>query len=217
MQQIICSPTDIKMSFVLDPCLVPAVLALCAAHGMEVVTHVYYLARTFAYYMHRGKLISLGRWPGDHGNNFKPKLSNSKNNLIDKCSLSGRTSAPPAVTPSTTTAISLTNLFVTSHVPSAQHHDEHTIVSDTLTQQADYILAPGQHMHVETATSAQDGWQAQHVPRKDVECDPSVSQGGGAVSGVVTGCGVDVTGAWVRTLCTPPASQPWRGGTGKVQ
>ena len=89
-------------------------------------------------------------------------------------------------------------------------------VTDTLTQQADYTLAPGQHMRVETATSAQDGWQAQHVRRKDVECDPSVGQGGGDVSGVVAGCGVAVTGAWVRTLCTPPASQPSRGGAGKV-
>ena len=118
--------------------------------------------------MRRGKLISLGRWLGDHGNNLKPKLSNSNNNLIDKCSFSGRTSAPPDVTPSTTTAVSLTNLVVTSHVPSAHHQDEHTVVSDTPTQQA-----LGQHMLVETATSSQDGWQqAQYVSRKDVECQP---------------------------------------------
>ena len=51
--------------------------------GLDMLSHVYYLARTFAYYMHRAKMISLGRWPGDPGR--KPK-SLTKNNeyLNDK-------------------------------------------------------------------------------------------------------------------------------------
>ena len=64
-----------------------------------MINHVFYLTRTFAYYMHRAKMISLGRWPGDPGR--KPKLI-SKNktlppahlticvsNPINNCSVTG--------------------------------------------------------------------------------------------------------------------------------
>ena len=33
--------------------------------GLKSLLHVYYLTRTFVYHMHRAKMISLGRWPGD--------------------------------------------------------------------------------------------------------------------------------------------------------
>ena len=33
--------------------------------------HLLYLVRTFAYYMHRAKMIALGRWPGDPGRKQK--------------------------------------------------------------------------------------------------------------------------------------------------
>ena len=103
MEQIVSSPLHAKMSFVLDPCLIPAVNVLCASRGITVLTHVYYLARTFAYYMHRAKLISLGRWPGDHGikRDAKSGHKSSKiltkvalNNLNNICSVAGPTSVP---------------------------------------------------------------------------------------------------------------------------
>ena len=70
--EILSSQPQAQTQFILDPCLVPAILALCNQHGKELFDHVYYLTRTFAYYMHRAKMISLGRWPGDPGR--KPKL-----------------------------------------------------------------------------------------------------------------------------------------------
>ena len=72
MSEVLSSTPQGLTQFILDPCLVPAILALCNQHGKELFDHVFYLTRTFAYYMHRAKMISLGRWPGDPGR--KPKL-----------------------------------------------------------------------------------------------------------------------------------------------
>ena len=75
-EEIANSPPEEQLLFVLDPCQIASVLDLCNAMGQEAFLHVYYLARTFAYYMHREKMITLGRWPGDPGR--KPKIVVSK-------------------------------------------------------------------------------------------------------------------------------------------
>ena len=72
LSEVLSSPPHAQTQFILDPCLVPAILALCNKHGKELFDHVYYITRTFAYYMHRAKMISLGRWPGDPGRKPKP-------------------------------------------------------------------------------------------------------------------------------------------------
>ena len=36
-------------------------------YDFPIIEHVLYLTRTYAYYIHREKIIMLGRWPGDHG------------------------------------------------------------------------------------------------------------------------------------------------------
>ena len=86
IDEILSSSPQVQTQFILDPCLVPAVLAVCNQHGKELFDHVYYLTRTFAYYMHREKMISLGRWPGDPGR--KPKsishLKKQPKNLLTK-------------------------------------------------------------------------------------------------------------------------------------
>ena len=69
---ILSSLPQAQAQFILDPCLVPSILALCNQYGKELFDHVYYITRTYAYYMHRAKMISLGRWPGDPGR--KPKI-----------------------------------------------------------------------------------------------------------------------------------------------
>ena len=59
--------------------------------------------------------------------------------------------------------------------------------------------------------------EVQPLPYPAVECELSFSgRGGGDVSEEVCGEGVAVTGAFVCTQCTPPASPTWRGGAGKV-
>jgi hypothetical protein len=55
MSEVLSSPPQCQTHFILDPCLVPAILALCNQHGKELFDHVFYLTRTFAYYMHRAK------------------------------------------------------------------------------------------------------------------------------------------------------------------
>ena len=39
-----------------------------------MIMHIFYLTRTFAYYMHRAKMLSLGKWPGDPGRKTKQLL-----------------------------------------------------------------------------------------------------------------------------------------------
>ena len=65
------SPPHTQTQFLLDPCQIPAISSLCISEGAVMLNHIFYLTRTFAYYMHRAKMISHGRWPGDPGR--KPK------------------------------------------------------------------------------------------------------------------------------------------------
>ena len=73
LADVLSSPPTVQTQFILDPQMDPAVNDLCKSKklGSEMLRHVYYLTRTFAYYMHRAKMISLGRWPGDPGRKEK--------------------------------------------------------------------------------------------------------------------------------------------------
>ena len=66
MEDILSLTTEIKMHFVLDPLQIPPILAL-AKKCKSILEHVFYLTRTFAYYMHRERMVLLDRWPGDPG------------------------------------------------------------------------------------------------------------------------------------------------------
>ena len=71
LYQLICkvltSPPSVLVQFILDPSTFPGIITLWEIHGQPLLEHVFYLTRTYAYYMHREKLISIGRWPGDPG------------------------------------------------------------------------------------------------------------------------------------------------------
>ena len=73
---ILVSSPEVQAMFLLDPCEIPAISAHCCETGLKSLLHVYYLTRTFVYYMHRAKMIALGRWPGDP--NRKPIKTNPK-------------------------------------------------------------------------------------------------------------------------------------------
>ena len=73
---ILSSPPTTQAQFIVNPCSMTAIPELFRELGDEILTHVYYLVRTFAYYMHRAKMISLGRWHGDPGR--KPKTAPHK-------------------------------------------------------------------------------------------------------------------------------------------
>ena len=73
---------EIQTQFFLDPCHLPPVTALCCLMGPDILGHIHYLTRTFVYYMHRAKMLSLGRWPSGPSiktNKTRKNLAKSKN------------------------------------------------------------------------------------------------------------------------------------------
>ena len=55
------SPTE-QVKFILNPCANPEILKLVQTQGTPLLEHITYLTRTFAFNMHRKKLILTGRW-----------------------------------------------------------------------------------------------------------------------------------------------------------
>ena len=70
LQRLEKSPDQAKMQFLIDPSAFPQIHEIWGLFGQQSVHHVYYLVRTFAYYMYRSKQVQLGYWTGD---NFSSK------------------------------------------------------------------------------------------------------------------------------------------------
>ena len=66
IKQILSSSPEIQVQFILDPTFFDGVMMQIEIYGIEMVQHVLYLTRTYAYYIHRERLKILGCWPGDH-------------------------------------------------------------------------------------------------------------------------------------------------------
>ena len=119
MTEIVCSQPHDLTQFILDPSQFPAILAMWSTLGQDIINHIYYLTRTFAYYMHREKLILLGRWPGDPGRKQKlitkqktDRLTKNGALYLDKithCSVTGSSAAPLAVSCTTASATTTTS------------------------------------------------------------------------------------------------------------
>ena len=54
---ITSSTTSTQVQFILDPCVFPEVIQLGQIFGQAIILHILYLTRTYAYYMHRQRLI----------------------------------------------------------------------------------------------------------------------------------------------------------------
>ena len=76
----------LKMLFILDPTAIPEVDHLIVLYGMPVLGTIFYMARTYAYGLHRKKLIILGRWPYATNN----ENCSFKINQINSDSFAGR-------------------------------------------------------------------------------------------------------------------------------
>ena len=63
VKQILDSPSDIKMAFILDPTSMPAMVRLYQSLGQRLLDIVFSMTRTYAYGLHRKKLILVGKWP----------------------------------------------------------------------------------------------------------------------------------------------------------
>ena len=63
IKQVLVSPATVRMAFILDCVAVPEIISLYQTHGMAVLDTALYITRTYAYYIHRKKLILTGKWP----------------------------------------------------------------------------------------------------------------------------------------------------------
>ena len=63
IQRILTAAPKVQVSFILDPCSFPEIISLGQLCGQTLLNHVLYLTRTFAFYIHKHKMIITGRWP----------------------------------------------------------------------------------------------------------------------------------------------------------
>jgi hypothetical protein len=73
------SEPSVKLKFLLDPFSLPIISKLLRLFGQNLVNHIYYLLRTYAYYLHRRKQILTGNWSEGHINYKKGKRKGFKN------------------------------------------------------------------------------------------------------------------------------------------
>ena len=65
--RILASEPVTQVKFLLDAASSPEIIYLTQTLGQEILDRVMYLTRTWAYAIHRQKLILLDRWPGGEG------------------------------------------------------------------------------------------------------------------------------------------------------
>ena len=71
------APPEVFMQFLLDPSAFTEVLDIWKMCGQSAVDHVYYLTRTFVYYLYREKQLLLGFWTTD-------RMSTKRGNKTNK-------------------------------------------------------------------------------------------------------------------------------------
>lgn len=79
LRNLIRSNPEEKISFILDPMSRPELICLHQNIGQKLLDLVFYLTRTLVYYIHRQKMMSLGRW-----NITKMKKNNKKKKRLDR-------------------------------------------------------------------------------------------------------------------------------------
>ena len=115
IRKVLASPPSLQVQFILDPTVFDGTAMLTEIYGYPFLSHVHYLTRTYAYYLHRQRLIVLERWPGDFGRKKKvPNYNNPSNNssfsglpiipinsVLDRYPVSRCTTVSTTTTPST--------------------------------------------------------------------------------------------------------------------
>ena len=92
--RVLASPASTQMKFILDPISIPEIIRLCQALGWQALECLFYMIRTYAYGLHRKKLIIIGKWPYS----TKNENCNVQSNLL---SVSGAVKTVCSVPPST--------------------------------------------------------------------------------------------------------------------
>ena len=99
--QALESPPNYKLKFILDSQSLPEIICLSQNYGQAVTDIVLYMTRTFAYGVHKRKLILMGLWPYD-SNNQKRQKNLNKNNPICVAGVPHRADRPGASQPGVT-------------------------------------------------------------------------------------------------------------------
>ena len=112
VSQVLLSTDEVKMRFILDPTSFPTIISLAQLEGAAVLDTVFYMSRTFAYALHRKKLILIGKWPfaTENSDNIKP---------VTNIPVSG----PPAGVAPVSVSVSIPAYPSTSHHTGHNHHD----------------------------------------------------------------------------------------------
>ena len=113
VSQVLESPTQNKMKFILDPTSLPEIVRLWQIFGQQVLDIVFYLTRTFAYVLHRKKLILVEKWP------FATKNVPDK---INSCFIAGN--SDPAVKTSDEQTLPLARQGVPGVLTTAVQHTD---------------------------------------------------------------------------------------------
>ena len=88
-------------------------------YGFPIIQHVLYLTCTYAYYIHREKMIMLRRWPGDHGKRQRTILP-PKAQPLPAC--------PPAIKTSNSLNFSNSILFPGNFLSPDDHDQPSTVL-----------------------------------------------------------------------------------------
>ena len=79
VSHVLQSSPQTKLKFILDPSSLPDIVKLGQIYGPTVLDIVLYMTRTYAYGLHREKLILIGRWPfATNSQNYR-KIGNETN------------------------------------------------------------------------------------------------------------------------------------------
>ena len=83
-------PPNLKMQFLIDPTAFHEVVEFFQIIGQQAINHVFYLIRTYNYYIYRQMQILLGYWPGDQikAKKYKKHSKRSKHQTIKNDSYS---------------------------------------------------------------------------------------------------------------------------------
>ena len=144
IKHVLSSPPAQRMIFLLDPTSIPAIISLHQSYVAAVLDIVFFMTRTYAYALHRKKLILIGKWPYSTKNeNFCPNSSENPNSIIVAVPKEV-SDALPLASSSGGQPLSLTSsLSLTSDSTSVCHCDQQF----NLVQQSDLPICHGVAIH----------------------------------------------------------------------
>ena len=123
IRMVLSSPPSVQVQFILDPTVFDGITMLTEIYGYPFLSHVHYLTRTYAYYLHRQRLIVLDKWPGDFGRKTKvPNVNiiqpnhdsisgfpiNTNNSALSRLPASQCSSVTTTTSPSITNTMTMT-------------------------------------------------------------------------------------------------------------